>query len=40
MSKKSWIGGIYLKEEGVMQIILKSLFIIKKDYKRCSRSPD
>ena len=30
MSKKSWIGGIYLKEEGGYQIILKSLVHYKK----------
>ena len=30
MSEKIWIGGIYLKEEGGYQIILKSLTHYKK----------
>ncbi len=32
MSEKSWIGGIYLKDEGGYEIILRSLDHYKKDY--------
>ena len=30
MSEKAWMGGIYLKEEGGYEIILKSLAHYKK----------
>ena len=33
MTKKIWLGGIYLKDQGGYEIILKSSSIIKKDYK-------
>jgi len=40
MSKKSWIGGIYLKEEGGYQIILKSLVHYKKRLQTIHASPE
>ena len=40
MSKKSWIGGIYLKEEGGYQIILKSLIHYKKRLRTIHASPE
>ena len=40
MSKKSWIGGIYLKEEGGYEIILKSLIHYKKRLQTIHVSPE
>ena len=40
MSEKSWIGGIYLKEEGGYQIILKSLVHYKKRLQTIHASPE
>jgi len=40
MSKKSWIGGIYLKEEGGYEIILKSLIHYKKRLQTIHASPE
>ena len=40
MSKKSWIGGIYLKEEGGYKIILKSLIHYKKRLQTIHASPE
>ncbi len=40
MSKKIWIGGIYLKNEGGYKIILKSLRHYKNRLKTISSSPD
>jgi len=40
MSKKLWIGGIYLKEEGGYTIILKSLTHYKKRLKTIHASPE
>ena len=40
MSKKSWIGGIYLKEEGGYQIISKSLVHYKKRLQTIHASPE
>jgi hypothetical protein len=36
MSEKSWIGGIYLKEEGGYEILLKSLTHYEKRLKNNS----
>ena len=40
MSKKIWMGGIYLKEEGGYQIILKSLTHYKKRLQTIHASPE
>ena len=40
MSEKLWIGGIYLKEEGGYQIILKSLVHYKKRLQTIHASPE
>ena len=40
MSKKIWIGGIYLKEEGGYEIILKSLIHYKKRLQTIHASPE
>jgi uncharacterized coiled-coil DUF342 family protein len=40
MAEKSWIGGIYLKEEGGYQIILKSLIHYKKRLQTIHESPE
>ncbi|HJJ21951.1 MAG: hypothetical protein O2834_01855 [Crenarchaeota archaeon] len=40
MSKKIWIGGIYLKEEGGYKIILKSLIHYKKRLQTIHQSPE
>ena len=40
MSEKIWIGGIYLKEEGGYQIILKSLIHYKKRLQTIHSSPE
>ena len=40
MSKKSWIGGIYLKEEGGYEIILRSLNHYKKRLQTIHASPE
>ena len=40
MSKKLWIGGIYLKEEGGYEIILKSLIHYKKRLQTIHASPE
>jgi uncharacterized coiled-coil DUF342 family protein len=40
MAEKSWIGGIYLKEEGGYHIILKSLFHYKKRLQTIHESPE
>ena len=37
MSEKLWIGGIYLKEEGGYEIILKSLTHYRKEITNYSR---
>ena len=40
MSKKIWIGGIYLKEEGGYKIILKSLIHYKKRLQTIHQSQE
>ena len=40
MSEKVWIGGIYLKEEGGYEIILKSLDHYKKRLQTIHASPE
>jgi len=40
LSKKLWIGGIYLKEEGGYEIILKSLIHYKKRLQTIHASPE
>ena len=40
MSGKSWIGGIYLKEEGGYEIILKSLVHYRKRLQTIHESPE
>jgi hypothetical protein len=40
MSEKSWIGGIYLKEEGGYEIVLKSLIHYKKRLRTIHASPE
>jgi len=38
--KRTWIGGIYLKEEGGYEIILKSLIHYKKRLQTIHQSPE
>ena len=40
MSEKFWVGGIYLKEEGGYEIILKSLAHYEKRLKTIHASPE
>tara|TARA_B110000438_G_scaffold151720_1_gene145757 strand:- start:238 stop:663 length:426 start_codon:yes stop_codon:yes gene_type:complete len=40
MSEKLWMGGIYLKEEGGYEIILKSLIHYKKRLQTIQKSPE
>ena len=40
MVKRAWIGGIYLKEEGGYEIILKSLIHYKKRLQTIHQSPE
>ena len=40
MSSKTWIGGIFLKDEGGYEIILKSLNHYKKRLKTIGNSPE
>ena len=40
MVKRIWIGGIYLKEEGGYEIILKSLIHYKKRLQTIHQSPE
>ena len=40
MSKKIWVGAIYLKDEGGYEIILKSLRHYKKRLKTMGNSPE
>jgi len=40
MPKKSWVGGIYLKEEGGYEIILRSLNHYKKRLRTIHASPE
>ena len=40
MSEKIWLGGIYLKEEGGYEIILKSLIHYKKRLQTIHQSPE
>ncbi len=40
MSKKLWLGGIYLKDEGGYEIILKSLNHYKNRLKTLENSPE
>ncbi len=40
MSKKVWLGGIYLKEEGGYEIIIRSLYHYKKRLRNIGRSPE
>ena len=40
MSKKLWIGGIYLKDEGGYEIIIKSLKHYKNRLKTINNSPE
>ncbi len=40
MSEKLWMGGIYLKEEGGYEIILKSLIHYKKRLQTIHQSPE
>ena len=40
MSEKIWLGGIYLKEEGGYDIILRSLNHYKKRLMTVDKSPE
>ena len=40
MTEKIWIGGIYLKDEGGYEIILKSLLHYKKRLRSIEESPE
>jgi hypothetical protein len=40
LSDKIWIGGIYLKDEGGYEIILRSLIHYKKRLKTVDKSPE
>lgn len=40
MSEKIWLGGIYLKDEGGYEIILRSLLHYKKRLKTVDKSPE
>ena len=40
MSEKNWVGGIYLKEEGGYEIILRSLNHYKKRLMTVDKSPE
>lgn len=40
MSEKIWLGGIYLKEEGGYEIILRSLIHYKKRLMTVEKSPE
>lgn len=40
MSQKAWLGGIYLKEEGGYEIVLRALNHYKKRLKSIGRSPE
>jgi len=40
MSQKVWLGGIYLKEEGGYEIVLRSLHHYKKRLRNIGRSPE
>ena len=40
MSEKIWIGGIYLKDEGGYEIVLKSLLHYKKRLRSIEDSPE
>ena len=40
MSEKYWVGGIYLKEEGGYEIILKSLIHYRKRLQTIHESPE
>ncbi len=40
MSEKIWIGGIYLKDEGGYEIVLKSLQHYKKRLRSIEDSPE
>ena len=40
MSDKIWLGGIYLKEEGGYEIILRSLIHYKKRLMTVDKSPE
>ena len=40
MSEKTWLGGIYLKEEGGYEIILRSLNHYKKRLMTIEKSPE
>ena len=40
MSEKTWLGGIYLKEEGGYEIILRSLKHYKKRLMTIEKSPE
>ena len=40
MSEKTWLGGIYLKDEGGYEIILRSLIHYKKRLMTVDKSPE
>ena len=40
MTEKTWLGGIYLKEEGGYEIILRALNHYKKRLRTISSSPE
>ena len=40
MSEKIWLGGIYLKDEGGYEIILRSLLHYKKRLRTVDKSPE
>ncbi|WP_268542500.1 hypothetical protein [Candidatus Nitrosotenuis cloacae] len=40
MSQKVWLGGIYLKEEGGYEIVLRSLLHYKKRLRAIDKSPE
>lgn len=40
MSRKVWLGGIYLKEEGGYDLVLRALYHYKKRLKNIGRSPE
>ena len=40
MSQKIWLGGIYLKEEGGYELVLRSLHHYKKRLRNIRKSPE
>lgn len=40
MSQKTWVGGIYLKEEGGYELVLRSLRHYKKRLRNIGKAPE